>query len=135
LAPNGQNGSCFPRIRWSIGSRDVQWSGSSKKKKSIYALWIGFVFLTDCWSNGWIFREWEHFIWRLMQCCWNCIVCSQELLGGTALSYHTFVRQIWDLTRSPGKVFFWTNFEDYNGQTYWLSVNLHSFAKSKLPNG
>jgi hypothetical protein len=26
--------------------------------------------------------------------------------------------------------------KDYNGQTYWLSVNLHSFFKqSKIPNG
>jgi hypothetical protein len=26
--------------------------------------------------------------------------------------------------------------KDYNGQTYWLSVNLHSFYKgSKIPNG
>lgn len=117
----------------------LAWGGVSKKNQLIYGAGYGFVFLTavevfDGYSAEWGFS-------------WGDVAANA---GGTAL----YVSQelLWDEQRIIPKFSFHTTkyanqrpellgeslseqiLKDYNGQTYWLSANIHSFAKtSKIP--
>jgi len=117
----------------------LQWSGVSKKNQLIYGATTGFVFLTavevfDGYSSQWGFSYGD----------------LAANAGGTAL----YVAQelVWKEQRIVPKFSFHTTeyasarpnvlgssfpeqiLKDYNGQTYWLSANLHSFFKqSKIP--
>ena len=117
----------------------LDWSGVSKKDQLIYGATTGFVFLTavevmDGYSAEWGFS-------------WGDVVANAS---GTAL----YVGQelLWDEQRIVPKFSFHQTpyagarpevlgttlseeiLKDYNGQTYWLSVNMHSFFKeSKIP--
>ena len=117
----------------------LDWSGVSKKNQLIYGATTGFVFLTavevmDGYSAEWGFS-------------WGDVMANAS---GTAL----YVGQelLWDEQRIVPKFSFHQTpyagarpevlgnglseeiLKDYNGQTYWLSVNMHSFFKeSKIP--
>ncbi len=123
----------------SIGKNALQWSGVSRKNQLIYGSTIGFVFLSavevmDGYSSNW----------------GASVGDVAANFSGTAL----FVGQelLWKEQRIIPKFSFHTTpyasarpnvlgessaeqlLKDYNGQTYWLSVNLHSFLKeSKIP--
>lgn len=122
-----------------VGAELLNWSGVSKKNQLIYGSTLGLAFLTtvevfDGFSSEWGF-SWSDF-------------------GANALGTGLYVGQelLWDEQRFVIKYSFHkTNYapqrpntlgnglleealKDYNGQTYWLSVNLHSFFKgSKIP--
>lgn len=117
----------------------LDWSGGSKKDQLIYGATTGFVFLTavevmDGYSAEWGFS-------------WGDVAANAS---GTVL----YVGQelLWDEQRIVPKFSFHQTpyagarpevlgstlseeiLKDYNGQTYWLSVNIHSFFKeSKIP--
>ena len=123
----------------SLSKNALQWSGVSRKNQLIYGAGLGFVFLTavevmDGYSSNWGASAGD-------------IAAN---FGGTVL----FVGQelLWKEQRIVPKFSFHTTpyasarpdvlgnsvneqlFKDYNGQTYWLSVNVHSFFKqSKIP--
>lgn len=123
----------------SLGKNVLQWSGVSRKNQLIYGATQGFVFLSaveimDGYSSKWGASMGD--------------VAAN--FGGTAL----YVGQelLWKEQRIVPKFSFHTTpyasarpnvlgetsaeqlLKDYNGQTYWLSVNLHSFFKeSKIP--
>lgn len=123
----------------SLGKNALQWSGVSRKNQLIYGASQGFVFLSaveimDGYSSKWGASMGD--------------VAAN--FGGTAL----YVGQelLWKEQRILPKFSFHTTpyasarpnvlgataaeqlLKDYNGQTYWLSVNLHSFLKqSKIP--
>ena len=123
----------------SAGADALKWAGANKKSQLIYGATLGFAFLStteifDGYSTQWGFS-------------WGDIAANA---GGTAL----YVSQelIWKEQRivpkfsfhaSPyatlrpgvlGKLYTEQILKDYNGQTYWLSGNLHSFFKqSKIP--
>jgi hypothetical protein len=123
----------------SYGANALKWSGSSRKSQLLYGATVGFAFLTAVEVFDGFSQEWG--------------ASSGDLIanaGGTAL----YVSQelLWKEQRIVPKFSFQTTkyaslrpnvlgsslseeiFKDYNGQTYWLSVNLHSFFKSsKLP--
>lgn len=123
----------------SFGANALKWSGANKKSQLLYGSTLGFAFLTtvevfDGYSSEWGFSLGD--------------VAANA--GGTAL----YVSQelLWNEQRIVPKFSFHTTpyasarpnvlgasyseqiLKDYNGQTYWLSANIHSFFKqSKIP--
>ena len=118
------------------GANLLNWSGVNKKNQLLYGATLGFAFLTavevlDGYSKAWGFS-------------WSDV-------GANALGTGLFVSQelLWDEQRvalkfgfkpspyaklNPSKL--GTSFteqllKDYNGQTYWLSININSFFKTK----
>ena len=122
-----------------IGKETLQWSGVNRKNQLIYGSTLGFVFLSavevmDGYSSNW-------------GASWGDVAANAS---GTAL----YVSQelLWNEQRIIPKFSFHTTpyaavrpnvlgnslneqlLKDYNGQTYWLSANVHSFFKgSKIP--
>lgn len=122
-----------------FGAEMLEWSGAEKKEQLLYGSGLGFAFLTAVEVLDGFSSEWGASV--------GDIVAN---VSGTAL----YVSQelIWDEQRIIPKFSFHTTqyakynpnvlgsslpqqlLKDYNGQTYWLSVNLHSFYKdSKIP--
>ena len=122
-----------------FGYETLAWAGVSEKDRLIYGSTLGFVFLSavevlDGYSERW-------------GASWGDLGANA---GGTTL----FLSQqlLWKEQRIIPKFSFHTTpyasarpdvlgetpreqlLKDYNGQTYWLSGNIHSFAKSsKIP--
>lgn len=123
----------------SFGANALKWSGASRKSQLIYGSTIGLAFMTtvevmDGYSSNW----------------GASLGDVAANVSGTAL----YVSQdlLWKEQRIVPKFSFHTTpyasarpnvlgssvqeqiLKDYNGQTYWLSVNIYSFAKSsKIP--
>jgi len=122
-----------------FGAEALNWSGTNSKKQLIYGAGLGFAFLTavevlDGYSAEWGASSGD----IIANATGTALYVSQELIWKEQritpkFSFHTthYANQ------SPeklGKSFNEQILKDYNGQTYWLSVNLHSFAKeSKIP--
>ena len=122
-----------------VGADVLNWSGVSKKDQLIYGATLGFAFLSaveifDGFSEEWGFSWYD--------------------IGANALGTGLYVGQelLWEEQRVQlkfsfhetkyasqrpdklGSSFLEQVLKDYNGQTYWLSANLHSFFKdSNLP--
>lgn len=122
-----------------VGADLLNWSGVSKKDQLIYGATLGFTFLSaveifDGFSKEWGFSWYD--------------------IGANALGTGLYVGQelLWEEQRIQlkfsfneskyasqrpdklGSSFLEQVLKDYNGQTYWLSANLHSFFKqSNLP--
>ena len=122
-----------------FGAKALKWSGASRNSQLIYGSTLGLAFLTavevfDGYSANW-------------GASWGDIAAN---VSGTAL----YVSQelLWKEQRIVPKFSFHTTpyasarpnilgssvpeqiLKDYNGQTYWLSANIFSFAKSsKIP--
>lgn len=121
------------------GANVLNWSGVSKKNQLIYGATLGFTFLTaveilDGYSAQWGFS------WGDMaaNAAGTGLYVGQELLWDEQritmkFSFH----QTSYAAQRPDKLgngFFEELLKDYNGQTYWLSANIHSFFKeSKVP--
>ncbi|NRS89497.1 putative nucleic acid-binding protein [Flavobacterium sp. 7E] len=116
----------------------LKWSGASHKKQ-LYGAGAGFVFLTavevmDGFSSEWGFSVGD----VIANASGTALYVSQELLWKEQriqpkFSFHRtqFAKYRPNVL---GSSFSEEILKDYNGQTYWLSVNLHSFAKdSKIP--
>ncbi|MGJ8593714.1 MAG: DUF2279 domain-containing protein [Aquaticitalea sp.] len=122
-----------------IGSNVLEWSGESEKNQLIYGASLGFAFLTvvevfDGFSEEWGF-SWGDMI---ANASGTGLYIGQELLWEEqriALKYS--FHQTAFATQRPDKLgngFLEEVLKDYNGQTYWLSANVHSFFKdSKIP--
>ena len=117
----------------------LQWSGVSRKNQLLYGSTLGFVFLSavevmDGYSSNWGASLGD----VVANASGTAIYVSQELLWKEQriipkFSFHTTpyapVRP-----NVLGNALSEQILKDYNGQTYWLSVNLHSFIKnSKVP--
>lgn len=122
-----------------FGAESLAWSGASKKQQLLYGSTVGFAFMSVVEVFDGFSAEWG--------ASWGDVVANA---AGTGL----YVSQelLWEEQRIVPKFSFHTTkyaslrpntlgaswneqiLKDYNGQTYWLSVNLHSFAKeSKIP--
>jgi len=122
-----------------IGAEVLDWSGVSEKNQLIYGSTLGFTFLTavevfDGFSEEWGF-SWGDII---ANATGTGLYVGQELLWKEqrmVLKYSFHQTQYATLRPDKlGENFLQEMLKDYNGQTYWLSVNLHSFFKeSKLP--
>jgi hypothetical protein len=123
----------------SFGKSALEWSGVSRKNQLIYGSSLGFAFMSavevmDGYSSNW--------------------GASLGDVAANAVGTALFVSQelVWKEQRIIPKFSFHTTpyasarpnvlgsslseqvLKDYNGQTYWLSANLHSFFKaSKIP--
>lgn len=117
-----------------IGMNVLDWSGESKKNQLIYGATLGFGFLSiveifDGFSQEWGFSPSD----ILANASGAGLLIGQELLWDEQrilmkYSFHTtkFAKQRPELL---GENFLEQTLKDYNGQTYWLSANIWSFAK------
>ncbi len=122
-----------------VGMDVLDWAGESKKNQLLYGATLGFVFLTtievlDGFSEEWGFSMGD----VLANAMGTGLLIGQELLWNEQriqykFSFHTTSYPLYD-PEKLGKNTLQQIIKDYNGQTYWLSVNLWSFFKeSKIP--
>jgi uncharacterized protein YfiM (DUF2279 family) len=123
----------------SFGANALKWSGSSRNSQLIYGSTLGLAFMTTVEVFDGYSKNWGASLGDIA-----------ANVSGTAL----FVSQelLWKEQRIVPKFSFHTTpyasarpnilgssiqeqiLKDYNGQTYWLSANIYSFAKSsKIP--
>lgn len=122
-----------------IGANVLNWSGVSKKHQLIYGGTLGFGYLTAIEIFDGFSEEWG-FSWGDMaaNAVGTGLFIGQELLWNEqriTLKYSFHQTQY--ASQRPDKLGDGLSEEflkDYNGQTYWLSVNIHSFfTDSKIP--
>ena len=122
-----------------FGSELLEWTGADRESQLVYGSTLGFAFLSVVEVFDGFSSEWG--------ASWGDVVANAT---GTAL----YVSQelLWKEQRITPKFSFHTTsyadmrpnvlgsslneqvLKDYNGQTYWLSANLYSFAKtSRIP--
>lgn len=116
------------------GAELLNWSGVSKKDQLVYGATLGFGFLTaveilDGYSEEWGF-SWGDIA---ANAAGTGLYVGQELLWkeqrvALKFSFHEtrFAAQRPD---KLGENLMEQILKDYNGQTYWLSANIHSFFK------
>lgn len=117
----------------------LKWSGASQKKQLLYGATVGFGFLTavevmDGFSSEWGFSSGD----IIANATGTALYISQDLLWKEQriqpkFSFHT-TQYAKYRPNVLGSALSEQILKDYNGQTYWLSTNLFSFAKeSKIP--
>lgn len=122
-----------------FGAEALNWSGADKKQQLIYGASLGFVFLTAVEVMDGFSEEWGASMGDVVaNASGTALYVSQELIWKEQriipkFSYHKTQYSNYrpDVLGStiPEQIL-----KDYNGQTYWLSANLHSFSKgSKIP--
>ena len=121
----------------SYGADALKWSGASRKSQLIYGSTLGLAFLTavevfDGYSANWGASMGD----VAANVAGTALYVSQELLWKEQrivpkFSFHTtpYASARPEVLGSsiPEQIL-----KDYNGQTYWLSANIHSFAKSSV---
>lgn len=123
----------------SIGANALKWSGANRKSQLLYGATLGLAFMTtvevfDGYSSQWGFS------WGDMAAntTGTALFVSQELLWKeqrivSKFSFHT-TSYASQRTEVLGTSISQQILKDYNGQTYWWSINVHSFFKqSKVP--
>ncbi|MGH2665860.1 DUF2279 domain-containing protein [Flavobacterium sp.] len=123
----------------SAGASLLQWSWATKKQKLIYGSTLGFAFLTavevlDGYSQKWGASGGD----VIANATGTGLYVSQELLWNEQRIIPKFSFHTTSYTEIRpellGKSLNEQVLKDYNGQTYWLSANVHSFFKaSKIP--
>lgn len=123
----------------SIGKNALQWSGASRKTQLIYGSTLGFVFLSAVEVMDGYSSKWGASVGDVVaNASGTALFVSQELLWKEQrivpkFSFHTSPYA----SARPnvlGSSLSEQILKDYNGQTYWLSVNVHSFFKqSQIP--
>ncbi len=122
-----------------MGMDALDWAGESKKNQLLYGATLGFVFVTtieifDGFSEEWGFSTGD----MIANVLGTSLLIGQELLWNEQriqykFSFHTTSYPKY-YPNKLGENTLQQIFKDYNGQTYWLSVNLWSFFKeSKIP--
>jgi uncharacterized protein YfiM (DUF2279 family) len=118
------------------GAQILNWSGVSKKNQLIYGATLGFGFLTTVEVLDGFSKEWG-FSWGdiLANASGTGLYVGQDLLWNEQRIILKFsFRQTKYASQRPDKLgedFLEQILKDYNGQTYWLSGNIHSFFKEK----
>ncbi|MCF6222225.1 MAG: YfiM family protein [Flavobacteriaceae bacterium] len=122
-----------------MGMDVLAWAGESKKNQLIYGATLGFVFLTtievfDGFSEEWGFSTGD----VIANALGTGLLIGQELLWNEQRIQYKY-----SFSTSPyaqnnpdklGENTLQQILKDYNGQTYWFSVNLWSFFKeSNIP--
>ncbi|HEX8270739.1 MAG TPA: DUF2279 domain-containing protein [Flavobacterium sp.] len=122
-----------------FSSNTLRWSGVSKKQSMIYGAASGFLFLSavevfDGFSENWGASAGD----LAANAGGTALFVSQELLWKEQriVPKYSFHSTPYASARPNvlGKSYSEQMLKDYNGQTYWLSANIHSFSKSsKIP--
>jgi len=122
-----------------IGADVLQWSGADQDSQLIYGATLGFTFLTAVEVFDGFSQEWG-FSWGDMaaNATGTGLYIGQELLWNEQrMTLKYSFHQTKYASQRPDKLgagILEEALKDYNGQTYWLSVNVHSFFKtSKIP--
>jgi len=119
-----------------VGADVLNWSGVSKKNQLIYGATLGFTFLTIVEVFDGYSKE-LGFSWSDIAAngVGTGLYIGQELLWKEQritlkFSFHStkYAEMRPDVL---GENILQEILKDYNGQTYWLSANLHSFSKNK----
>lgn len=122
-----------------LSAESLNWSGTSQKNQLIYGASLGFVFLTAVEVMDGYSAEWGASMGDVVaNASGTALYVSQELIWNEQrivpkFSFHTteYADYRPDLLGSSTQE---QILKDYNGQTYWFSANLYSFAKkSKIP--
>lgn len=122
-----------------FGAEMLKWSGDTEKNQLLFGAGLGFAFLTavevlDGYSSEWGASSGD----IIANASGTALYVSQELIWNEQritpkFSFHT-TKYANYRPEILGSSFSEQILKDYNGQTYWLSVNLNSFAKgSKIP--
>ena len=118
------------------GYNVCRWTGLDEKRSALIGGNLGWVFLAtvevmDGFSRGWGFSAGD----MIANTTGSALFISQQLLWHEQrvelkFSFHQskYAHYRPDLLGSDFKEHF---FKDYNGQTLWLSANLHSFLKKE----
>jgi uncharacterized protein YfiM (DUF2279 family) len=123
----------------SFGANALKWNGSNRKNQLIYGSTLGLAFLTTVEVFDGYSANWGASLGDVVaNVSGTALYVSQELLWKEQrivpkFSFHTTP---YASARSNvlGSSLQEQILKDYNGQTYWFSVNIHSFAKtSKIP--
>lgn len=122
-----------------FGAQVLNWSGVSKRDQLIYGATLGFGFLTTVEILDGFSQEWG-FSWGdvASDAAGTGLYVGQELLWNEQrinlkFSFHQ-TKYALQAPDKLGEGFLEQVLKDYNGQTYWLSANLHAFFKdSKIP--
>lgn len=119
----------------SLGADALKWSGASKKSQLIYGSTLGLAFLTtvevfDGYSANWGASLGD----VIANVSGTALYVSQELIWNEQrivpkFSFH-FTPYASARPNILGRTVSEQILKDYNGQTYWLSANLHAFTKS-----
>ena len=122
-----------------VGANLLNWSGVSEKDQLIYGATLGLTFLTVVEVFDGYSEEWG-FSWGDMasNVAGTGLYIGQELLWKEqrlTLKYSFHQTKYADIRPERlGENFLEQTLKDYNGQTYWLSANVHSFfKKSEVP--
>jgi hypothetical protein len=122
-----------------FGAEMLQWSGAGQKKQLVYGAGLGFAFLTAVEVFDGFSAEWGASSGDIIaNASGTALYVSQELIWKEQritpkFSFHT-TQYASQRPAVLGSSFTEQILKDYNGQTYWLSVNLYSFSKgSKIP--
>lgn len=122
-----------------LGADLLNWSGVSKKNQLIYGSTLGLGFLTVVEVFDGFSEEWG-FSWGDMvsNAAGTGLYVGQELLWNEQriMLKYSFHQTYFAKLRPErlGENFIGQSLKDYNGQTYWLSVNVQSFIKqAKIP--
>jgi len=122
-----------------VGADVLNWSGVSEKNQLIYGATLGFSFLTAVEVFDGFSKEWG-FSWgdMIANASGTGLFVGQELLWKEqriTMKYSFHQTKYAGLRPEKlGEGFFQEALKDYNGQTYWLSANVHAFFKnSKIP--
>ena len=117
----------------------LNWSGVSKKNQLIYGASLGFVFLTAVEVMDGFSEEWGASMGDVVaNASGTALYVSQELIWKEQriipkFSFHTtqYANYRPDLLGNSMQE---QILKDYNGQTYWFSINVPSFSdNSKIP--
>ena len=120
-----------------VGAEMLEWSGASKKEQLIYGASLGLGFLTVVEVFDGFSQEWGASSGDIIaNVSGTALYVSQELLWKEQritpkFSFH----QTKFASQRPETLGASLNeqiLKDYNGQTYWLSFNVHSFTKDKF---
>ena len=120
-----------------VGAEMLQWSGASQKEQLIYGSTLGLGFLTVVEVFDGFSEEWGASTGDIIaNVTGTALYVSQELFWKEQritpkFSFHQtkFASQ---RPETLGASFNEEILKDYNGQTYWLSFNVHSFTKDSF---
>ena len=118
-----------------VGAELLEWSGASQKEQLIYGSTLGLGFLTVVEVFDGFSQEWGASSGDIIaNVSGTALYVSQELLWNEQRITPKFsFQQTKFAVQRPETLGASLNeqiLKDYNGQTYWLSANIHSFFKS-----
>ena len=119
-----------------LGMQSMRWTGVKDKKAIIYGGSFGFLFMTSVEVLDAHYKEWGASPMDMVaNASGGLLLIGQELAFKKQIVTYKFSYHNTDLDKYRPGVLGETAFErlveDYNGQTFWFSLNLRSIFKNK----